>query len=467
MIHEALLACRRLFDEQQTTQRQPLGSDQSARKPAEALLPGEQADSTPVLRQPMRDLRQPKAERLLHAEHEEAQLWRSQAMRLSKELQSVHSAGRSERRAFVAQLRRARNSMAGAVSQFEHDRKQIAKLARLSEYWEEQFQQSAAARETEARAAKIAQTEVFMAAQKVVFQRRDEQEARAAAEERAADLERELSAQQSRLQYLEDQCRRSADKAEVTQQLGAVLKSGREAKAAAEQRAADLEQKLSAQQVQVDSLEDQLRRISADNEQITEQGEALVSAEREARAAAEQRAAVLDQELSAQQIQIDSLEDQCRRISADKDEVVERCETLLNAEREARTAAESRAAALELRLEAESLRTEELVGENRRISAENAQVSRDFQAALLALGDLDLSASQACSEEVRSKLSSARWKVACSREWNCQDAMSLPCALPSSLHMIQVSEALTMLPHDDAGAGQWHWQTGHLCCQCR
>ena len=79
--------------------------------------------------------------------------------------------------------------MAGAVSQFEHDRKQIAKLARLSEYWEEQFQQSAAARETEARAAKIAQTEVFMAAQTVVFQRRDEQEARAAAEERAADLE--------------------------------------------------------------------------------------------------------------------------------------------------------------------------------------------------------------------------------------------------------------------------------------
>ena len=222
--------------------------------------------------------------------------------------------------------------MAGAVSQFEHDRKQIAKLARLSEYWEEQFQQSAAARETEARAAKIAQTEVFMAAQTVVFQRRDEQEARAAAEERAADLEEELSAQQT---------------------------------------------------------------------------------------------------------QIDSLEDQCRRISADKDEVAERCEALLNAEREARTAAESRVAALELKLEAESLRTEELVGENRRISAKNAQVSRDFQAALLALGDLDLSASQACSEEVQSKLSSARWKVACSREWNCQDAMSLPCALPSSLHTIQ------------------------------
>ena len=319
MIHEALLACRRLFDEQQATQRQPQGGDQNAGQPAEALLPGEQADATPVLRQPMRDLRQPKAERLLHAEHEEAQLWRSQAMRLSEELQSAHSEGRSERRAFVAQLRRARISMAGAVSQFEHDRKQIAKLTRLSEYWEEQFQQSAAARETEARAAKIAQTEVFMAAQEVVFQRRDEQKARAAAEERAADLERELSAQQSRVQDLEDQCRRSADKAEVTQQLGAVLKAGREAKAAAEQRAADLEKKLSAQQVQVDSLEDRCRRSSADKEQVTEQCEALVSAEREARAAAEQRAADLDQELSAQQTQIDSLEDRCRRISADKE----------------------------------------------------------------------------------------------------------------------------------------------------
>ncbi len=453
MKKETLLACRRLFDEHQTALRQPQGGNQSAGQPAEALLPGEEAAATPVLRQPLRDLRQPRAERLLHAEHEEAQRWRAQAVRLGEELHSAHSAARSERRAFAAQLHRARTSMAGAVSQFEHDRAQIARLARLSQYFEEQFLQSAAARDREATAAKIAHTEVFMAAQEVVLQRRDEQQARAAAEQRAADLERELSAKQRQVQDLEDQCRRSADKAVITQQLGSILKAEREARAAAEQRAADLGWKLSAQQTQADKLEDQCRRISAEKQEVTDQLEALFNAEREARAAAEQSAADLEQKLEAQQIQLDVLGDQCRRItaekeqvteqckasvsaereartaaqcraadlelrleaeggrihilerenrriSAEKEQVTEQCKASVSAEREARTAAERRAADLELRVEAESLRMKELEGENRRIRAENAQVSRDFEVALLALGSLDLNASQACSEEV-------------------------------------------------------------------
>ena len=67
MKRETPLACRRLFDEHQATQRQPQGGDQNAGQPTEALLPGEDADATPELGQPVRDLRQPKAERLLHA----------------------------------------------------------------------------------------------------------------------------------------------------------------------------------------------------------------------------------------------------------------------------------------------------------------------------------------------------------------------------------------------------------------
>ena len=444
------MACRRLFDEQQAAQRQPQGSNQNAGQPTEAQLPREPADATPVLRQPVRDLRQPRPERLLHAEHEEAQRWRAQAMRLGEELQSAHSAARSERSAFAAQLRRARASVAGAVSQFQHDRTQIAKLARLSEYWEEQFQQSAAAREKEAIAAKIAHAEVFMAAQEVVFQRRDEQEARAAAEGRAAGLEQKLGSRQIQVDSLADQCRRiSADKQRVAEQCEALLKAER----AAECRAADLDRTLEAQIVRLQELEIENRRMSTDSERVSEHNQALLDAERKAREDAESRAAGLERALEAQIVRLQELEIENRRMSTDSERVSQHNQALLDAEREARTAAECRAADLELRLEAEGVRLrelesknrrmsadskqisqdfiasvsaereareaaesrvanlelrlkaegvciQELESENRRISAENAQVSRNFQAALLALGKLDLNASQAHSEDM-------------------------------------------------------------------
>lgn len=389
MRHETLLTCRRLFDKHQVPQ--PPGGDQNAVQPAEAPLPGEEADASPVLRQPVQDLHQPRAEQQLHAEHEEAQQWRAQAMRLAEELQSAHSTARSERSAFAVQLHRARTSMAGAVSQFEHDRAQIAKLTRLSEYWEEQFHQSTAAIKREATAAKLAQAEVFMAAQKVVLQRRDEQEARAAAEQRAADLEQKPS----------------GDKAAVSEQLEASTNAEQEARTAAECRAATLQHEAEAQGLRIQALESENRRISACNAAVSRRSEAVVREEREARRAAESMVAGLRRKLELLRVRIQEVEGKSRRITADSAALSQRCEASVSAEREAREAAESRAADLELRLEAEKLRTGELEEELKRISAENAEVSRDYEAALGALGDLDLNASKDCNEEVE-KLSKSQ-----------------------------------------------------------
>ncbi len=110
MYHERLLACREQTGPA-TLRPQPQRGAQNPKRPARALLPGDEVSTGPVTQKPARDPRVPRAEQLLDAAQDEAQRWRAQAMHLSEELQHAQSAAHSERQAYVAQLSGARTHL--------------------------------------------------------------------------------------------------------------------------------------------------------------------------------------------------------------------------------------------------------------------------------------------------------------------------------------------------------------------
>ena len=192
---------------------QPRGGKQKAGQPAPALLPGEEADTAPKRRKPARDVRIPRAEELLYAEQEESQRWRAQAMRLEQELSVTCSSARSQRAAFIEQLETARSLAPG----------DIAALTRQRDDALAQLRQSEAARAEEAAAAKQDADDRVHAVgglcKRWIAQRDEERQARAAAESRAADLEQKLIAEQSQVAELRQQCRRIGAEKEVSEDL--------------------------------------------------------------------------------------------------------------------------------------------------------------------------------------------------------------------------------------------------------
>ncbi len=181
---------------------------QHVKQPARPLELGDELSSAPATKRPARDVKRPRAEELLDAAQEEAQRWRAQALRLSQELQSAHSAAHSEHHDIIMQLRGARASPAGADCQVSSSHQDVAAIIRQRDSALEQLLRSKAARAEEAAAAKKAQAELLASSQEATMQLRQEQEARAAAEGRAADLEQTVSAQLAQVQDLEGEKRR-------------------------------------------------------------------------------------------------------------------------------------------------------------------------------------------------------------------------------------------------------------------
>ena len=145
-------------------------------------------------------------------------------MRLGEELGSASS----ERQTLFVQLGRACASLAGSAPQSSGDRVDVAALLRQRDSALEQLRHSEKARAGDAAAAKKAQAELYMSSQKIALQRgillTREREARAAAERRATDLEQELSAQKVRAEALEkERMRISTEREEVTEEYEVAL----------------------------------------------------------------------------------------------------------------------------------------------------------------------------------------------------------------------------------------------------
>ena len=219
---------------------------EKARQPERALLSGDEADAAPDRRKrPARDVRVHRAEELLYAEQEQSERWRAQAMRLEQELSIARSAARSQRDAFTEQLEAARLLSPGDV----------AALTRQRDDALAQLRQSEAARAEQAASAKKdlddQSASLMKLSKRFIAQRNEERQARAAAESRAADLQQKLIAEQSQVAELREQCSRAGADEEVSEDLeDALLALG------------ELDMELSATQArteQAEQLNSQLR----------------------------------------------------------------------------------------------------------------------------------------------------------------------------------------------------------------
>ncbi len=198
---------------------------QPVKQQAKPLKDGDVLSSAPAIRRPARDVKRPRAEELLDAAQEDAQRWRAQAMRMEQELHSARSAAHSERHDIVMQLRGARARPAGADFQVSGGHQDVAALIRQRDSALDQLlrTKAALAAAQAAAAAKRSQAKLDASSQEAVLhkgiQLRKEQKARAAAESRAADLEQKV-------QDLECENRRIiAGRKEVRQQYEAALEA--------------------------------------------------------------------------------------------------------------------------------------------------------------------------------------------------------------------------------------------------
>ena len=178
----------------------------------------EEADAAPLSRKEQkakmrREVRTPKAEIMLYAEQEQSQRWRAQAMHLEQELSVARSAAQSQRDAFLQHLETARRLSPGDVAALTRQRDDA--LAQLRQSEAARAQETAAAKQDLDKEA----NSLLNFCNRHIAQRNEERQARAAAESRAADLEQKLMAEQSQVAELRKQCRRINAGKEVREDL--------------------------------------------------------------------------------------------------------------------------------------------------------------------------------------------------------------------------------------------------------